>query len=42
MIKFVLDASAVLALLNQEPGHERVSEVLGASFNDYYGATLAK
>ncbi len=28
MSKYVLDASAVLALLNQEPGHERVEALL--------------
>ena len=31
MSKYVLDASAVLALLNQEPGNERVSQILGES-----------
>ena len=31
MSKFVLDASAVLALLNQEPGMERVEAVLADS-----------
>jgi ribonuclease VapC len=29
--KYVLDASAVLALLNAEPGHERVAAVLADS-----------
>lgn len=28
MSKYVLDASALLALVNAEPGHERVAEVL--------------
>ena len=31
MSKYVLDASAVLALLNQEPGMNRVGEVLAES-----------
>ncbi|EAZ90585.1 type II toxin-antitoxin system VapC family toxin [Crocosphaera chwakensis] len=31
MSNYVLDASAVLALLNQEPGNNRVSEILGES-----------
>lgn len=31
MSEYVLDASAVLALLNQEPGTERVSQILGDS-----------
>ena len=31
MSKYVLDASAVLAVLNQEPGNKRVSEILGES-----------
>lgn len=28
MIRYVLDASAVLALLNQEPGHERIGPLI--------------
>lgn len=31
MSNYVLDASAVLALLNREPGNKRVSEILGES-----------
>ncbi len=31
MSSYVLDASAILALLNQEPGNNRVSEILGES-----------
>lgn len=31
MSKYVLDASAVLALLNQEPGRDQVERVLGES-----------
>ncbi len=31
MSNYVLDASAVLAVLNQEPGNNRVSDILGES-----------
>jgi len=31
MSRYVLDASAILALLNQEPGYDRVAQVLDNS-----------